>query len=143
MLPLRPSPQGPLLAFAVCPRCICSSPPPKKPSPASAASLHRDPRHFPTILSFMRDGAAPVPTTRDDRLTLRAEAAYFGWLPLVAEMDAAEERHATVEVSGGMQGGEETQAGHQQLGVWPHLMAACTSRQHSLLATLMKASTLQ
>lgn len=46
----------------------------------------------------MRDGTAPVPDASAQRQALRAEATYFGCWPLVEAIDAAEERHARMEV---------------------------------------------
>ena len=68
---------------------------PFQPPPACS-----DPAHFPAILRFMRDGATAVPEDMQLRQDLRAEAAYFGCWPLVEACDAAEERHACIEVGG-------------------------------------------
>lgn len=64
-----------------------------------------DPDHFPAILRFMRDGAAPVPADAERRQALRAEAAYFGCWPLVEAIDAADERYTRIEVGAQVAGG--------------------------------------
>lgn len=58
----------------------------------------RDPTHFQFILAYLRDGATPLPDTSLARRQLHAEAAYYSLEGLVEELDAAEARHAALEV---------------------------------------------
>lgn len=46
----------------------------------------RDPKHFRTILNFLRDGSAALPDGRCGKLELLAEATYFCVQPLVDQV---------------------------------------------------------
>lgn len=54
----------------------------------------RDPTHFPTILTYLRDGHVPLPEASLERQQLRAEAAFYSLTELVAAIDDAEAARA-------------------------------------------------
>lgn len=54
----------------------------------------RDPTHFPTILTYLRDGHVPLPEAPLERQQLRAEAAFYSLTELVAAIDDAEAARA-------------------------------------------------
>lgn len=64
-----------------------------RPPPA-----HSDPAFFGCILNYPRDGSVPLPDTSHERRLLRQEAAFYCLDELVAQIDAAEQHHKTLEV---------------------------------------------
>ena len=64
-----------------CTRCRWASAAPQRTSRLSVDPLPptcRDPRWFPLILNFLRDGYVPLPPTLHERQQLRQEALFYG-----------------------------------------------------------------
>lgn len=72
----------------------------------------RDPTHFPTILTFLRDGRVPLPESTLERQQLRAEAAFYSLTELVSAIDDAEAARADEVVAERARQEEAAQAAH-------------------------------
>lgn len=65
-----------------------TAPRPSASSPSSSSS--RDPKWFPLVLNFLRDGFVPLPPSAHARHELRQEAHFFCLQPLVEQIEAAD-----------------------------------------------------
>ncbi|KAL4438976.1 hypothetical protein ABPG77_006913 [Micractinium sp. CCAP 211/92] len=74
--------------------------------------IDRDPTHFSTILTFLRDGHVPLPEATLERQQLRAEAAFYSLTELVAAIDDAEAARAEEAAAERARQAEAAQAAH-------------------------------
>ncbi|KAF5840327.1 BTB/POZ protein [Dunaliella salina] len=54
-----------------------------------AVFIDRDPKHFPRVLNYLRDGVCTLPENRDEKLELLREASFYGLEGLTTELEAA------------------------------------------------------